>query len=181
MQRHPYMVVWRDDFPEESIVYILLDGHKGWTKALIKGLLGDTVRKRSKEESEKQIFEGINLKEAEVDRNESKDDINVEKIRVWFSGSYGRTFDSGSHDLCNYDNVLLVAEGMGILAHLPLVKRLMDRSKSTVVRTNRVKLVWDTKGIYPVQIRSWLNQLLGDRDVPRDVRGALRDFIFTSC
>lgn len=175
------MVVWRDDFAEESVVYILLDGHKGWTKALIKGLLGDTVKKTSKEECEQQRIGATNLNEAEVDQNGLKDDINVNKIRVWFSGSYGRTFDSGSHDLCNYDNVLLVAEGMGILAHLPLVKRVVDRSKSTIVRTNRVKLVWDTKGIYPVQIRSWLNQLLGDTDIPRDVRGALRGFTFTPC
>lgn len=170
LQRHPYMVVWQDDLPEESVVYILLEGHKGWTKALIKGLLGDFVRKMAKEESEKHVIEGINVNEAKVDKSVKKVDIDVGKLRVWFNGSYGRTFDSGSHDLCNHDNVLLLAEGTGILAHLPLMKRLVDRSKSTIVRTDRVKLVWDTRGIYPVQIGSWLNQLLGDKDLHRDVR-----------
>jgi hypothetical protein len=175
------MVVWQDDSPEGSAAYILMDGHKGWTKSLIKGLLKDYVRRMSKEESGKHMIEGINVNEAKVEKSAQKVDIDVGRLRVWFSGSYGKTFDSGSHDLCNHDSVLLLAEGMGILAHLPLMKRLVDRSKSTIVRTGRIKLVWDTRGIYPVQIRRWLNELLADEDLSRDARITPCHYNIMSC
>jgi hypothetical protein len=86
-------------------------------------------------------------------------------LKVWLSGPYGRSYESGSCDLSDYDHVLLLAQDLGIASLLPLMRNLVEKWNSSVIRTRRVKLVWDTKGIYLNQIMKWVNDLLAQEMV----------------
>jgi hypothetical protein len=151
LQRHPYVVIWREDLTlGQSNIYLLIKSQKGWSKRYFASLL-----KRQKRE--------IEAKDA--GENTRGGHIEMGNMKVWLSGPYGRSYESGSCDLSNYDHVLLLAQDLGISSLLPLMKNLVDRWNSSVIRTRRVKLVWDTKGIYLNQVMKWVNDLLAQEIV----------------
>jgi hypothetical protein len=151
LQRHPYVVIWRED-PNvgQSNIYLLIKSRKGWSKTYFGSLL-----KRQKRE--------IEAKDA--GENTRGGHIEMGNMKVWLSGPYGRSYESGSCDLSNYDHVLLLAQDMGISSLLPLMRNLVEKWNSSVIRTRRVKLVWDTKGIYLNQVMKWVNDLLAQEIV----------------
>jgi hypothetical protein len=151
LQRHPYVVMWRDD-PEigRSIIYLLIKSRKGWSNTYFRSLTARQERKTEAKSSNENARGGH---------------IEMGDLRVWLSGPYGRTYESGSRDLSDYDHVLLLAQGLGISSLLPLMRNLVERWNSSVIRTRRVKLVWDTKGIYLNQIMKWVNDLLAQEIV----------------
>jgi hypothetical protein len=151
LQRHPYVVIWREDLTlGQSSIYLLIKSQKGWSKTYFGSLL-----KRQKREIEAKG----------TGENTRRGHIEMGNMKVWLSGPYGRSYESGSCDLSNYDHVLLLAQDLGISSLLPLMKNLVDRWNSSVIRTRRVKLVWDTKGIYLNQVVKWVNDLLAQEIV----------------
>lgn len=146
LQRHPYVVIWREDpYPGQSNIYLLIKSQNGWSKRYFGSL-----SKRQKKE--------IEAKSA--GENTRGGHIEMKNMKVWLSGPYGRSYESGSCDLSNYDHVLLLAQDLGISSLLPLMRNLVEKWNSSVIRTRRVKLVWDTKGIYLNQVMKWVNDLL---------------------
>jgi hypothetical protein len=111
LQRHPYVVIWREDL---TLV--------GWSKTYFGSLL-----KRQKREIEAKG----------TGENTRRGHIEMGNMKVWLSGPYGRSYESGSCDLSNYDHVLLLAQDMGISSLLPLMKNLVDSWNSSVIRTRR--------------------------------------------
>lgn len=146
IQSHPCMVVWRQDHRDpcrdSHIDLAIRTGSdpaltcKGWTEALLKGC---------SEEERKRIKSG----------HDFYPDLNV-----WFGGPYGRTYDSGSSNLGDHDHVLLIAQGMGIYALMPLMDDLVERSKRRTISTRRIKLAWDLKGIAGTYIKPHLRRLI---------------------
>jgi hypothetical protein len=155
LQRHPYVVIWRDDFDPEreginsgwSDIYLLIKSRKGWSKTYFDSLI----------ERQKRDIEANGVKE-----DTPKGHIDMGNLKVWLSGPYGRSYESGPCDLSNYDHVLLIAQDLGISSLLPLMRNLVERWPLSAIRTRRVKLVWDTKGILINQIRMWVNVLLAE-------------------
>jgi len=146
LQRHPYVVIWREDHNlGQSNIYLVIKSQKGWSKTYLGSLL-----KRQKREIEAR----------DAGENTRGGHIDMGNMKVWLSGPYGRSYETGSCDLSDYDHVLLLAQDLGISSLLPLMKNLVDRWNSSVIRTRRVKLVWDTKGIYLNQVMKWVNDLL---------------------
>lgn len=83
---------------------------------------------------------------------------------VWLDGLYGNPYDSGSHDLSSHDTVLLVAEENGILAHLLILKCLVEGIKFGAMKTRRIVLYWKASGCHQ-KIRSWLTAAIRETDV----------------
>lgn len=147
IRSHPCMVVWREDHQnpcrDSHIDLAVRTGsdpavktHSGWTEALLRGCT---------EEERKRITSGQDF---------------FPDLKVWFGGPYGKTYDSGSNDLGNYDHVLFMAQGMGIYALMPLMNDLVERSKRRTISTRRVKLAWDLKGIAGTYIKPHLRRLI---------------------
>lgn len=61
---------------------------------------------------------------------------------VLFSGPHGMSAPVGS-----YETVLMIADGFGIAAHLPYLKRLIYGYNARNVRTRRIHLVWQMRDI----------------------------------
>lgn len=61
---------------------------------------------------------------------------------VMFSGPHGQTVPAGE-----YDKVLLVADGAGIAAQLPYLKRLIHGYHAGQVLTRKIHLVWQISNI----------------------------------
>lgn len=151
LQRHPYVVIWREDLNlGQSNIYLVIKSQKGWSKTYFGSLL-----KRQKREIEAR----------DAGENTRGGHIEMGNMKVWLSGPYGRSYETGSCDLSDYDHVLLLAQDLGISSLLPLMKNLVERWNSSVIRTRRVKLVWDTKGIYLNQVMKWVNDLLAQEIV----------------
>jgi hypothetical protein len=161
LQRHPYMVIWRENSDlGRSNIYLLIKSQKGWSETYFRSLI-----ERQKREIEAKGAEEV----------AHRGHINIRNMKVWLSGPYGRSYESGSCDLSNYDHVLLLAQDLGISSLLPLMRNLVERWNSSVIRTRRVKLVWETKGIYLNQIMKWVNDLLAQEIVSEYERGPLND------
>ena len=58
--------------------------------------------------------------------------------RVLFTGPHGAIIPVGS-----YEYILMVASGYGIVAHLPLLERLVQGTLAREVRARRIRLVWE--------------------------------------
>lgn len=98
------------------------------------------------------------------DKSDSREDF-IPSMKVWIGGPYGRTYESGSSDLSTFDHVLLIAQGMGVFALLPLMNNLAERSKTETMRTRRIRLVWDVSGVPMNQdVRDHLHKLMEDCD-----------------
>lgn len=61
---------------------------------------------------------------------------------VLFSSPHGRSAAVG-----DYENILMIADGFGIAAHLPYLKRLIYGYNARKVRTRRIHLVWQLRDI----------------------------------
>ncbi len=59
-----------------------------------------------------------------------------------FSGPHGRSAAVG-----DFENVLMIADGFGIAAHLPYLKRLIHGYNARKVRARRIHLVWQLRDI----------------------------------
>lgn len=59
-----------------------------------------------------------------------------------FSGPHGKSAAVG-----DYKNVLIIADGFGIAAHLPYLKRLIYGYNAWKVRARRIHLVWQLRDI----------------------------------
>jgi predicted ferric reductase len=59
----------------------------------------------------------------------------------------GRVFFTGLHGISppvdDYKYIFMVASGYGILAHLPLLERLIQGTRAQEVRACRIRLVWE--------------------------------------
>ncbi|KAH6667734.1 hypothetical protein B0J14DRAFT_675578 [Halenospora varia] len=85
------------------------------------------------------------------------------------SGGLGRVLFTGPHGAIvpvgNYEYVFMVASGYGIIAHLPLLARLVQGTLAREVRARRIRLVWEFediglyKAVYP--LFNWI--LIEDR------------------
>jgi predicted ferric reductase len=58
--------------------------------------------------------------------------------RVFFTGPHGI-----SPPVDGYEYVFMVASGYGIVAHLPLLERLVQGTRAQEVRARRIRLVWE--------------------------------------
>ena len=61
---------------------------------------------------------------------------------VLFSGPHGKSIPM---DDC--ENILMVASGFGIAAHLPYLKKLIHGYNAREVRARRIHLVWQVRDI----------------------------------
>jgi NAD(P)H-flavin reductase len=61
---------------------------------------------------------------------------------VWFSGPHGKTAS-----LNDYENVFMIADGFGIVAHLPYLTQLIKGYNARKVCTRRIHLVWQIEDI----------------------------------
>lgn len=61
---------------------------------------------------------------------------------VLFSGPHGRSIPMDA-----YENILMVASGFGIAAHLPYLKQLIHGYNAREVRARRIHLVWQVQDI----------------------------------
>lgn len=59
-----------------------------------------------------------------------------------FSGPHG-----ASVDISEYENILMVASGFGIAAHLPYLKKMIHGYNSREIRARRIHLVWQIHDI----------------------------------
>lgn len=59
---------------------------------------------------------------------------------AWISGPFGKTWDFGE-----YGTILMLAVDVGIAAHLPYLKSLMERRTNASICTRRVVVVWQVK------------------------------------
>lgn len=59
---------------------------------------------------------------------------------AWISGPFGKTLDFG-----DYGTILMLAVDVGIAAHLPYLKSLMERRTNASICTRRVVVVWQVK------------------------------------
>ena len=68
---------------------------------------------------------------------------------VMFSGPHGTDVA-----MDEYESVLMIASGFGITAHLSSLKKLIYGYNARLVRTRRIRLVWQMrdKGERPIQI-----------------------------
>jgi hypothetical protein len=97
---------------------------------------------------------------------------SVDRLRdrkVWFDGPYGKSYDSSSSDLSEYDTVLLIAEESGIFAHLLILKSLVERLNHGCTKTRRVVFMWNTTGVYHKNIQTWLTRLVVETNKHRSV------------
>jgi predicted ferric reductase len=62
--------------------------------------------------------------------------------RVLFTGPHGAIIPVG-----NYEYIFMVASGYGIVAHLPLLERLVQGTLAREVRARRICLVWEFEDI----------------------------------
>jgi NAD(P)H-flavin reductase len=58
--------------------------------------------------------------------------------RVFFTGPHGIPVPVG-----RYEYILMIASGYGIIAHLPLLERLVQGALAHEVRARRIRLVWE--------------------------------------
>lgn len=86
---------------------------------------------------------------------------------AWLDGPFGRSYRFGE-----YGTVILFASGNGIFAQLPLLKGLVEGSKSAAVKTRRIKLIWQTDK-YHGQLQEWIQSILSDERVDTEVSHAL--------
>lgn len=67
------------------------------------------------------------------------------------SGGLGRVLFTGPHGAIipvdSYEYILMVASGYGIVAHLPLLERLVQGTLAREVRARRIRLVWECEDI----------------------------------
>jgi NAD(P)H-flavin reductase len=61
---------------------------------------------------------------------------------VLFSGPHGKSIP-----MDDYENILMVASGFGIAAHLPYLKQLIHGYNAREVRARRIHLVWQVRDI----------------------------------
>jgi predicted ferric reductase len=62
-------------------------------------------------------------------------------------GGLSRVFFTGPHGISppvdDYEYIFMVASGYGIVAHLPLLERLIQGTRAQEVRARRIRLVWE--------------------------------------
>ena len=90
------------------------------------------------------------------------------------SGGLGRVLFTGPHGIPipvdKYDHIFMIASDYGIIAHLPILERLVQGTLAHEVRARRIRLVWEFedlelyKTVYPALNRA----LAEDRHLGRD-------------
>ena len=75
-----------------------------------------------------------------LDRARDRDEVKMKW--VIFSGPHGKSIPVGT-----YENVLLVADGAGIAAQLPYLKKLIHDYHNRRSFTRRIHLVWQISDI----------------------------------
>lgn len=65
------------------------------------------------------------------------------------SGGLGRVLFTGPHGVpvpvCDYEHHVMIASGYGIIAHLPLLDRLVQGMQAREAQARRIRLVWEFK------------------------------------
>ena len=82
------------------------------------------------------------------------------------NGGLGRVLFTGPHGIAvpveNYEYVLMIASGYGILAQLPLLERLVQGTLAREARARRIRLVWEFENIGQSPYMFRLNDLLAN-------------------
>lgn len=89
------------------------------------------------------------------------DEKSGAKTACWvlFSGPHGTSAPVGE-----YENVLMIADGFGIAAHLPYIERLVHGYNARRIRTRRIHLVWQLKNIGKPTKQFWSHKAHAIRD-----------------
>jgi hypothetical protein len=97
-------------------------------------------------------------------RRQTKLELVIEPRRGWTkklqsrgidiggqSGGLGRVLFTGPHGAVvpvgDYEHIFMIASGYGIIAHLPLLERLVQGTFAREVRARRICLIWEVENI----------------------------------
>jgi NAD(P)H-flavin reductase len=117
---HPFVVTSWSEGPQTSLD-LIIESRKGFTR---------TLKVHSKE---------MQLPNRGEVRGRDKERARrpTETYLVLLSGPHGRSVPAG-----NYEVVLMIASGFGIVALLPYMKQLIHQYNTRKIRTRRIRLVW---------------------------------------
>ena len=92
---------------------------------------------------------GFTSKLQRLARYESGSDWNDFRVAL-FTGPHGASAPRGE-----YERVLMVASGFGIVAQLPYLRQLIRGYNDFTTRTRRIRLVWQLQNIGKCAGRHW--------------------------
>ncbi len=119
LRGHPFMICWWERDGKGLKISLLVKSRSGFTAELDRHANTKLTRKEE---------------EMKLPRPANK------KLLAFIDGPYGV-----QHDFGEYGTVIMFATGIGIAGHIPYIKDLIRGYNSSMVKTHRIRLVWELK------------------------------------